>query len=31
MYNYLTADGRVNLYLAALSKGFKGDIPKVKP
>ena len=31
MYNYLTADGRVNLYLAALDKGFKGGIHKVKP
>ena len=31
MYNYLTADGRVNLYLAALGKGFKGGILKVKP
>ena len=31
MYNYLTADGRFNLYLAALGKGFKGGIHKVKP
>ena len=31
MYNYLTADGRFNLYLEALGKGFKGGIHKVKP
>ena len=31
MYNYLTADGRFNLYLAALGKGLKGGIHKVKP
>ena len=31
MRNYLTADGRVNLYLAALGEGFKGGIHKVKP